>query len=138
MPDDMSWPDGSGTSWTVRYSHQFQSQIGQRFFRRQNWRELITQRLEILLSDPQRAARAERLSQQFAGLRSARIDRRYRIIYKLCRECVSFDDRTRWPLDCCVLGEVDESAVNILFISDHYCDLPGRFSVDLDSGVGDP
>ena len=130
MPDATSWPDGSGTEWNVRYSIQFHRQMGTRNFRSDGIRADIRRRINILLADPQRALRSERLGGKLSGLRSARFNRRDRFILKLCKECREFGDESRWPIDCCQDQKPDRSALNILYLSlSHYRDLPDRFEL---------
>lgn len=108
--------------------------MAQRQFRASNVRSAIASRLSTLLEDPFQAAKAERLSGRYAGLRSARVNRSDRFIYKICRECRQLGDRQRWSIDCCMSDDVDDRVVSILYVSvDHYRDIPDRFSVQDES-----
>ena len=104
--------------------------MGTRNFRSDGIRADIRRRINILLSDPQRALKSERLGGKLAGLRSARFNRRDRFILKLCKECREFADESRWPIDCCQDQKPDLSSLNILYVSlSHYRDLPDRFEL---------
>ena len=131
MPDDSLWPDGSGTAWTIRYSVQFHYQMESKYFRLGRGRDEVQQRLKSLLADPQAALRAERLREQLSGLRSARLNRKDRFIYKLCVECRQFGDQNRWPIECCFGQTADPTVFNMLFVSlSHYSDIPNSFETE--------
>lgn len=131
MPDEFSWPDGSGTAWNIRYSLQFHRQLESRYFRPGKGRDDVPQKINSLLADPQGALRAERLREELSGLRSARLNRRDRFIYKLCAECRQFGDQNRWPIGCCLGQTADTSMLNMLFISlSHYSDIPKSFDLE--------
>ena len=131
MPEDFSWPDGSRLRWNVRYSLQFQRQLEQKYFRAPKVRQQLSRRLETLLVDPRSALRSERLRRQYSGLRSARFNAADRFIFKLCIECHGYGDQTRWPMDCCIGGKLDEARLNMLFTSiNHYLDIPTSFDFE--------
>ena len=123
----------SGTSslpdlpdWNVRYSVAFVRQLSSREYRSRQ-RE-IQQRLRVLFGDVYRAARAERLKARYEGLRSARVDDRVRIIYRICEECQRLGDGDLRPLDCCLSGNTAARTVNVLCLSAHYRDIPQDFA----------
>ncbi len=120
-------PEGA-PAWDVRYSRVFRRQLSMADLR--PLAATIERRIGVLLQDPYQAAGAERLRNQFAGLRSARIDRRWRIIYRICGECRQLGDQRRRSLDCCLVGGTADRTVNILMVSDHYSDIPEGFEFD--------
>lgn len=130
MPDAFEWP--STPAWQTRYSLEFLQQMQQQGWRTR--RAEVVERLENLLTDPLGALHSERLLREHRGLRSARFGWRYRLLFKLCGECRLYGDQSRFTLACCL----DHSAVpspdftiNILYMSDHYCDTPNRFEIVL-------
>lgn len=104
--------------WAVRYSKYFVDQLQTRQHRRH--KDDIDKSLNVLSANPYSARRSKRLKGPLAGLRSARIDRRWRLIFRLCEECESLGDKSRRPLDCCFTGETESRTMNVLCISDHY------------------
>lgn len=125
MSDGLPLPDPP--DWVVRYSAEFQRQLESRQYRSR--REEVLRRLDVLLGDVYRAGRAERLRGRYRGLRSARVDDRVRFIYRLCEECRREDEQDIRPLDCCISGDTDDRTVNVLFLSDHYVDIPEDFAL---------
>ncbi len=113
-------------NWTVRYSATFNRQLSSREYRSRQ-RE-IRQRLRVLFGDVYRAARAERLRARYRGLRSARVDDRVRVIYRICEECRLLGDGDSRPLDCCLSGDTADRTVNVLCLSAHYGDIPEDFA----------
>ena len=124
MSDASSFPDPPDRP--ARYSAQFTRQFASRQYR--PLQHLIRTRLEVLFRDVYRAARAERLRARYRGLRSARIDDRVRIIYRLCEECRRDAEQHLRPLDCCLTGSTEEGTVNVLCLSAHYGDIPEDFA----------
>ena len=111
--------------WTVRRSIQLEAQLRTRRFR--GLRDRIESRIVELLKDPYRAARAERLRYQYAGLRSAHVMDATRLIYRLCEECRRLGDQSRRPLHCCRDDATADRTVNLLCLSEHYADIPLDF-----------
>lgn len=88
----------------------------------------IEGRVQELLKEPYKAAEAERLKHELRGLRSARVDKRIRIIYRICEECRELGDGAYRPLDCCAdPAAAHDRTVNILCLSDHYESIPWEF-----------
>ncbi len=123
MQHGSTWPDAS--NWTVRYSDQFLKQARSRRYR--SLATVLRSRLEALFEDPFNAASAERLRHEFRGLRSARIDARLRLIYRLCGECRDSGHAQFRPIECCWSGDTEDCTINLLCISDHYRNMPTRF-----------
>ncbi len=78
--------------------------------------------LEKLRLDPTGLAHAERLKHKYSGLRSVRVTGKYRLLYKLCADCLQdpmFCQNN--PLPCC-LGEepADPNRVNLLRVGDYH------------------
>lgn len=113
--------------WTVRYSERYTRQRASRRYRHRL--EFIDERLAVLLRDPYRAARAERLRASYRGLRSARVDDRLRFVYRLCEECRREGEQRLRPLDCCTDGSTEDRTVNVLCLSEHYADIPEDFAL---------
>lgn len=131
MPGDFPWPDAPG--WEVRYSRQFRAQLETRPFLQRN--SEIAARLQTMFADPYTAARAKRLTGRHTGRRSARLDRRWRIIYRLCVECRQLGDQARAPLDCCAHGGTSDRTINILCLGDYHSrpdNVPEEFDFDDD------
>ena len=77
--------------------------------------------LELLTQDPYGAARSEQLRHDFAGLRSAVLLDQWRLIFKVCEECLRNQMQESNPLDCCRNEiELPDRTVNIIDISNHY------------------
>lgn len=115
--------------WRIRYSRQYRRQVQSKFFRRRA--KEIERRLDILFRDPYGAAGGHRLKGQFAGLRSADLDGKWRFMYRICRDCRVNGDERRRPIDCCLKGGTGDQTVNILMISEHYAaDIPEDFDFD--------
>ncbi len=111
--------------WTVRRSARLEDQLDTPRYRAR--RRRIESRIAELLKDPYRAARAERLRHEYAGLRSARMMDATRLIYRLCEECRQLGDQSRHPLDCCHDDATADRTVNLLCLSEHYADMPLDF-----------
>ena len=111
--------------WTVRRSLHLEDQLEAPRYR--TLRRRIESRIAELLKDPYRAARAERLRYEYAGLRSARMMDATRLIYRLGEECRRLDERSRRPLHCCRDDATADRTVNLLCLSEHYADIPLDF-----------
>ena len=96
-------------------------------------REEIISHLQMLLRDPTDALYSKRLFREHRGLRSARFGWRFRFLYKLCGECRLYGDQARYPLACCVDQSPDSTTpdhtINVLYLSDHYSDVPFGFGL---------
>lgn len=114
--------------WTLRTSQLYQDQLDDRRYRAR--RREIERRIDLLRQDPYRAAHAERLKHDFAGLRSARLFGGVRVIYRICEECRRLGEQRRSPLDCCFSGATPDRTINLLCLSEHYRDVPGGFDFD--------
>ena len=112
--------------WRVRWSAQLLRQLSRRPYG--PMRGDIDRVVDRLTIDPYHAARAERLKHPFTGLRSARIGRRIRLLYRLCEECRTFGDQSRRPIDCCETGATPARTLNLLYLTDHYAGVPDDFS----------
>lgn len=134
MPPSRTFATGVSLSaeggWTVRRSLHLGDQFEAPRYR--TLRRRIESRIAELLKDPYRAARAERLRHEYAGLRSARMVNATRLIYRLCEECRRLGDQSRRPLDCCRDGVTADRTVNLLCLSEHYADMPLDFDFDGD------
>lgn len=117
------WPKAE--HWTTRYSDLFLRQARSRVYRSRG-KELRAS-LERLFEDPLSPSRSERLKHQFVGLRSAPVNGRLRLIYRVCEECRRLGDETGRPIECCWATNTPATTVNILCISDHYRDIPANF-----------
>ena len=75
----------------------------------------------LLEQDPYRAAGSERLKYDWVGLRSAELVQQWRLIFKICQECVRQNLQANNPIDCC-RGDLEsnDEFVNVIEISDHY------------------
>ena len=117
----MSAEDG----WAVRRSLHLDDQLEAPRYR--TLRHRIESRIAELLKDPYRAARAERLRHEYAGLRSARMMDATRLIYRLCEECRQLGDQHRRPIHYCRDDATADRTVNLLCLSEHYADIPLDF-----------
>ena len=81
---------------------------------------LIRDKMNMILLAPRMACKSERLRWQFAGKRSAHIDRRWRIIYAICEECYQQGDQGRNLMDCPECEQVPSETVNFLDILDYH------------------
>lgn len=128
MPDDIEWPDHP--AWETRYSLEFLQQMQDERWRTR--RSEVVEHLRLLLADPLTALHSERLLRDHRGLRSARIGWRHRLLYKLCGECRSNGDESRFTLACCLDQGTQPTAdrtINVLYVSDHYGDTPDSFEI---------
>ena len=57
--------------------------------------ERIEEKCNLIRQAPYAACRSERLKGNLRGKRSGQLDRRYRLVYMVCEECVKQCDRER-------------------------------------------
>ena len=129
MPDEYAWPEAAG--WQVRYSLEFLEQMESEPWRSR--RAEVVSHLRTRLTDPLNALNSERLVRDHRGLRSARLGWRFRFLFKLCGECRAHEDQSRFTLDCCIDDQTSnalDSTINLLYVSDHYGNTPGGFTLD--------
>ncbi len=128
----MSKPDDSAfrVRWALQLSAQLQELHSAQLIAR------VRRVAEMLGVDPYRAARAERLTADLGGLRSARIDRRLRLLYRICGECRTMGDQERRALQCCSSGRTTDATVNLLYVVDYHpkglSDVPLEFDFEDD------
>lgn len=130
MPGDFPWPDAPG--WEVRYSRQFRAQLETRPFLQCKARSPAP---ADIVRRPLHGGAGETADGPHAGRRSARLDRRWRIIYRLCVECRQLGDQARAPLDCCAHGGTSDRTINILCLGDYHSrpdNIPEEFEFDDD------
>lgn len=111
-------------SYRIRITDALRQKMGRpRFWRNKHPR--LQKRyclvLGLLAEDPYGAASSERLRHDYAGLRSARLLAQWRLIFKVCEECICLQMKERNPLDCC-RGEIalPRKTINIVDMSNHY------------------
>lgn len=81
----------------------------------------IKRKAELVMHAPYGAANSEKLKYNWARKRSARIDDRYRLIYKVCEECrKQAEDEPNHMTNCLPCEGVSPTTVNFLAITDHY------------------
>jgi Txe/YoeB family toxin of Txe-Axe toxin-antitoxin module len=83
-------------------------------------RRAAESKIRLILSAPRTACHSERLRWDFAGKRSARLDRRYRIIYTICEECYQQGDQGSNLMDCLSCDNVSIETVTFLDILDYH------------------
>lgn len=81
---------------------------------------VIRQKCVLILADPHRACRSERLRHELSGKRSAHVDQAVRLIYTICEECRNLGDEERNQLQCCLAESCDLTRVTFLTITRHY------------------
>ena len=105
--------------YQVRYSQTFNDRLQEPRF--VNLLKDIKRKAELVMQAPYGAAKSERLKYDWAGKRSARIDDRYRLVYKICEECQKRGEtEPNHMTDCLPCEEVPVKTVNFLDITDHY------------------
>lgn len=83
-------------------------------------RDDIERKILLIRTAPTAACKSERLKWDFSGKRSARLDRRHRIIYTICEECYQQGDQGRNLMDCPGCEDVSAQTVNFLDITDYH------------------
>lgn len=77
--------------------------------------------IKKLEQDPMGPAHSELLKYQYKGLRSAHVNKKWRLIYKVCEECIRCQFQNFNPLPCCCGDEpCDPQLVNVTELSEHY------------------
>lgn len=105
--------------YEARYSQTFNDKLEEPHLA--NLLEDIKRKAELVMQAPYGAAKSERLRHDWAGKRSARIDDRYRLIYKVCEECQRRGEgEPNHMIDCLSCESVPVTTVNFLDITDHY------------------
>lgn len=105
--------------YQARYSQTFNNRKKEPRFA--NLLKNIKQKTELVMQAPYGAAKSERLKYGWAKKRSARIDDRYRLIYKVCEECQRRgENEPNHMINCLPCEGVVEKTVNFLDITDHY------------------
>ena len=105
--------------YQARYSQTYSDRLGEPRFA--NLSGDIKHKAELVMQAPYGAARTERLKYDWAGKRSARIDERYRLIYKICEECQKRGEgEPNHMIDCLPCEGVPVKTVNFLDVTDHY------------------
>jgi len=96
----------------ARYSEQFQRAI------RKAKLDLATVRAacEEILADPLSVRGSHLLRYEWSGFRGADLDRRRRIIYRVCEECIRCHHQEQHPLDCCGWTTRDDGAAMVNFV----------------------
>lgn len=82
----------------------------------------LQQTIEKLRNDPTGAAHAHRLRHNYAGLWSAHVTEKVRLLYKLCADCLADPAcRQQYPLPCCRGEEPpDRNRINLLLMDDYH------------------
>ena len=105
--------------YEARYSQTFADRLEEPYFA--NLAENIKRKTELVMQLPYGAAKSERLKYAWSGKRSARIDDRYRLIFKVCEECQKRGDQEPNHMTNCMPCEgVPVTTVNFLDITAHY------------------
>lgn len=109
-----SSPQPRNPAYTAEFIHALESPEFRSLAR------LIKQKCYLLLADPYGACKSERLKFDYAGKRSARVNKSVRLIYTICEECRAVGDEERNALECCLAEDCDLSRVTFLTITRHY------------------
>ena len=83
-------------------------------------RSTIERKVNMVLQVPYGAAKSERLKYNWARKRSARIDDKYRLIFKVCEECERDNQREPNHMTACLPCGVPLATVNFIDITNHY------------------
>lgn len=83
----------SGTPYDAQYSETFNAKKNDPKFQGQD--ERIKDKCNLIRSAPYTACRSERLKWKWSGKRSGHLDKRFRIIYMICEECIRLGDKKR-------------------------------------------
>lgn len=105
-------------SWQDEYSEQFKEKLDSKEFR--SLRGRIYAKCALLRQSPYGAAHSERLRYDLSGKRSARVDKRVRLIFTVCEECIR---EHLWPNrnNCCDDPSVrNPNTIVFLDIWSHY------------------
>lgn len=100
-----------------RRSQAFQQSLDGPFAAR---RRVVEDKIRQIRTAPKTACRSEPLKWRFRGKRSARLDRRYRIIYTICEECYQQGNQERNLMDCPDCENIPTETVNFLDIIDYH------------------
>lgn len=75
---------------------------------------------EEITSEPYVARGSEPLSYEWAGFRAAVFDRKKRIIYRICEECIRKHQKGLAPLACCLDPNRPERVVTFVDFGDYH------------------
>ncbi len=104
--------------YSVRYSQTFADRLDTPPFNAM--RNTIEDKVTLVLHAPYGACKSERLKYKWTRKRSAHIDKRYRLIFKVCQECERDNQQEPNHMVNCMPCGVPLTTVNFLDITDHY------------------
>ena len=105
--------------YQARYSQTFSARLQEPKFT--NLLENINHKAEMVMQLPYTAAKSEKLKYDWTRKRSAHVDERYRLIYKICEECRKRNEgEPNHMTNCLPCAGVPDTTVNFLDITDHY------------------
>jgi mRNA-degrading endonuclease YafQ of YafQ-DinJ toxin-antitoxin module len=98
-------------------------------------RRALEQACAEILADPYHARGSHRLMYDWAGFRAAEFKGPYRIIFRICEECVQQRDHALHPLGCCEDDQRDVTRVTFLDFGDYHSQRrrrlrPKRYTID--------
>lgn len=105
--------------YQARYSQTFSDHLRDPRF--SGMLQDIKRKTEMIMQQPYTAAKSEKLKYNWARKRSARVDDRFRLIYKICEECEKRSEgEPNHMTNCLSCDEIPATTVNFLDITDHY------------------
>lgn len=111
--------DRSGTMYHERYSESFNKKKTSPELR--NLAQTIKEKCKLICEVPYGACKSEMLKYSWARKRSGRINDRWRIIYKVCKECRRRGQQEpNHMVECLSCEEVSDDTVNFLDITDYH------------------
>jgi len=102
-----------------RYSEAFNEQKNSPQF--QNLAKAIERKCNLICQAPYTACKSEKLKYEWAQKRSGRLTDRFRIIYKVCKECrAAGNEQSNHMVACLSCEDIQDNTVNFLVITDYH------------------
>ena len=105
--------------YQARYSQTFNERLTERRFA--NLLRTIKRKAEMVMQEPYGAAKSEKLKYSWTRKRSARVNDRYRLIFKVGKECrKKSEDEPNHMTNCLPCEGIIAQTVNFLDIVDYH------------------
>jgi Txe/YoeB family toxin of Txe-Axe toxin-antitoxin module len=110
----------------MRFGSLYEAQYSDTFFRKKNGLQFrhivkkIEEKCNMIREAPYTACRSERLRGDLRGKRSGQIDRRLRLIYMVCEECINRNDYRHNHKDCPDCTKIPLKRIRFIDITDYH------------------
>lgn len=102
-----------------RYSETFKEQKESPTFR--SLAETVENKCNLIRQAPYTACKSHPLQYEWTRKRSGRINKQYRVVYKICKECRKRDEGERnHMVECLSCDDTPDETVNFLAITDYH------------------